>query len=365
MPIASILHGSSIMRPLETAGCTCRSSGFRARAATLAASVVLTVAAAPQVGAATLGSTTLIAIVANEFPNSEPFQLFDIAVTPPGSRDPDVRAAELLFSNTFGGQFPDPVNPSYNVFASSEAKGDGSYGVGASGILFGEEKWIGEAGVYITFTNDGTGPAILDAEFSIPRMEVSIAGYPGQRDIQAYASAVGGYTIREPDVFDPVAEGQFFDLWMDATKATPSASDPLGVTFNWSDDLQGVMETGWEPTFIEEDIDGRGFMLASMVMEEFRVGVRSPELAPGQSLILYILGDAFFEVGGAGVEGGAQALVGDPFNPRLAGGPLIMFPAGGDDPGPGDPPPVIPLPAGVWLLLSGVGALVLARRRRA
>lgn len=325
----------------------------------IVAATALAVLAADGAFGVTLTETYLEVQVRDIYPDSRPTLIFRDELTFAEGETID-GSAELsrLFSTGYGAQYPREPNNIEDDFASSELDAYGNYGVGASGIMFAAATRIAEATFSRSYRNDGTAPELLQIGFSIPGMEASVAGAPLLEDITARASALAFYEVRNAD--DRVVnEGDLFDYWLEASKAPANWDGEFEVGWQWSDDLDALFGAGVDLGFEEESY---GFHQAtSLTVSPFNSHFVYDALNPGETVTFMLFGEARLAVGGGGIEGGGQALVGDPFDLRVPQGPVFNFTVDGSG-----EVPVVPVPAAAWLLLSALlPILALGRGRSA
>ena len=122
-------------------------------------------------------------------------------------------------------------------------------------------------------------------------------------------------------------------------------------TLDQTGGTDGVTPTGTVVSSVRENVSTFG---GEVLFDPFVARLVAGTFGDGEQITLVATMAA--EVGGIGFESGAFASIGDPNN--LTGNGVGPLTAAGAT-------PVIPLPAGVWLLLGGLGALRLAAWRPA
>lgn len=280
--------------------------------------------------------------------------------------------------------YPDPPPGNTQNFVSAQNSSDGTYGAGASSREFAVPRArIAEVVVERTFRGDAAG-SVSSIEFSVPEMRAGVAGFALQDGLVARTGFSLLYSIFSERGLT-LDSGQVFDIGLTVTKnigfAPPSPAPGVlppppvfaPATVFPTRDLRLLVDDNRANLNVVANPFGGAGLLQEAVVDPFRLQFDVTGLLnPGEVLFLQAIGEVTTIVDGIGLEGGAQALFGDPISGSGPSGPVLNYrladligrtPPPDPAPGPDPNPAVIPLPAGFWLLATAIAGLGLRRRR--
>jgi hypothetical protein len=318
------------------------------RGGLLGALVAAPAAATPEFGTQTLDVRTKVAI--NITGGAPPME--DVRTAPAALGDRNI-VVESLLPIPGGERFYTRTTGPTEPFASAMVRGDGSYGVGASGLPGQGHLFEADAGISVTVTNTGPGSLRVSEEYRIEPIEVLVSHLEG--------------TLAGTDFARVFAEQIFVHVFADGTRTVPQVLFDYGLTLHRNSSLPG----GPLDLIFSEDLgaalqvqDAAGnFILGSEIVRDSNVlgeidvfGVRIDAFDDRRFIGTLLPGESF-EITFSAVatlltaaEFGGQAQIGDPFSVP-ASGPTRTFIF-----------TEVPEPSLVALLL--VGALLLARAGR-